>query len=592
MNYKPFILPVILIFFAGCESTFREELASSPEVVPSLLTRSSACDSVVNPLARMTRYNYSDQQSNTSFPQTAALQIDYDGCHLPSKYEWRAIIPALYTSLYYESASSAQSIDVQEDSVDVMGTGVMATYTSSYKTVQGQTSTYALRLKGGDNRFYSAWKYEYADSQDSGISGKVLKISCRLLGQEGISTTMNQIMSNSFWNDIETVTRILPLSYGTYGWYWSATGSGTNAYCSYICQYYALSDDFQAKTFSFPVRLFLDYPQGGGVQEADDIIEYQCSYLKSLQMSDGAIKDNTSAISKITPYFSSYAALALLCHPEDSTNIAAAKAYINWYLTHLNTSEDDVEGSIYDYSAEDGASLGTYDSVDSYAAMFLIVAKVFASISQENLTWLGNYSSSLQLVFNALMAVIDENDGLTYASPSYPAKYLMDNCEVNAGLRACEWLVQQGLVTTSNNLDSTIETNSYTIKNFFYVSSSGHFKKEKNTGSYNWNTFYPDAACQLFPSIFGVISPYCAAAETVYDTFNEYYPLWSEGVRYDVYPWTMLCLAALRNNDIERRDAYLDFMSQYVTAGTQPSYWYSMEAANLVLAASASNPFE
>ena len=58
---------------------------------------------------------------------------------------------------------------------------------------------------------------------------------------------------------------------------------------------------------------------------------YQTSYIRSLQLPSGAIKDNGTESSKITPYFANFAALALLTEPTEQ-NVSAAKEYISWYL--------------------------------------------------------------------------------------------------------------------------------------------------------------------------------------------------------------------------------------------------------------------
>ena len=44
----------------------------------------------------------------------------------------------------------------------------------------------------------------------------------------------------------------------------------------------------------------------------DNVMTYQLSYIRSLQLSSGAIKDTDASNSKITPYFAHFAVLALL----------------------------------------------------------------------------------------------------------------------------------------------------------------------------------------------------------------------------------------------------------------------------------------
>lgn len=107
----------------------------------------------------------------------------------------------------------------------------------------------------------------------------------------------------------------------------------------------------------------------------DNVMTYQLSYIRSLQLSSGAIKDTDASNSKITPYFAHFAVLALLKDPT-SPNIDAVKKYIKWYLGKLNGITNpykggaEIEGSVYDYFGDSETTQGTYDSVDSYAATF------------------------------------------------------------------------------------------------------------------------------------------------------------------------------------------------------------------------------
>jgi hypothetical protein len=54
-----------------------------------------------------------------------------------------------------------------------------------------------------------------------------------------------------------------------------------------------------------------------------------------LQISSGAIKDNEQSNSRICPYFSNFAVMALLKNPV-MENVEVVKKYITWYLNKLN----------------------------------------------------------------------------------------------------------------------------------------------------------------------------------------------------------------------------------------------------------------
>lgn len=97
---------------------------------------------------------------------------------------------------------------------------------------------YALRFKGEDNRFFSAYKWEMVSKPDEEGKSLALKISCRLLGNDGIDTDIKEVATDDFWatNNENDVIRYFPTAgYGdytgeddivdlnAYGRYWSCT---------------------------------------------------------------------------------------------------------------------------------------------------------------------------------------------------------------------------------------------------------------------------------------------------------------------------------------------------------------------------------
>src|SRR5690606_7785072 len=64
-------------------------------------------------------------------------------------------------------------------------------------------------------------------------------------------------------------------------------------------------------------------------------ISDQCTYIRSCQRASGAIMNDAGVGNDITPYFSNIACIGLLDDPT-VTNIAAVKAWMTWYMSHLN----------------------------------------------------------------------------------------------------------------------------------------------------------------------------------------------------------------------------------------------------------------
>lgn len=141
---------------------------------------------------------------------------------------------------------------------------------------------YALRFKGEDNRFFSAYKWEMVPKPDEKGKTLALKITCRLLGAEGIDTDIKALATKEFWesNNEHDVIRYFPSAgYGdytgedkvvdlnVYGRYWSCTprkdskngawGFGFDG--SIIIVYNWI------KTSAYSLRCFKDYGNGTAI---------------------------------------------------------------------------------------------------------------------------------------------------------------------------------------------------------------------------------------------------------------------------------------------------------------------------------------
>ena len=340
----------------------------------------------------------------------------------------------------------------------------------------------------------------------------------------------------------------------------------------------------------------------------DSLLNYQTKYILATQLPDGAFMDTPVPGSRINPYFANLSCRALLKVPT-AENIAAVKKWMVWYMNNLNgntnpvTGKSEIPGSIYDYYGSAGNTKGTYDSVDSYAATFLSLAKDLGLASPSDKSWLAGYSSKLLLIGSALEKTIDnlttnvpttfgpdDNDGLSVDSYVHGAKYLMDNAEVNEGLKSMIWL--QNNVFVSNNAahyQVLLNANTSAIESQLWRGNMYNWNDNGSTGATisKWSVFYADATCQLYPGMFGVIDPTSARANILYSTFNSHYPNWSDGTVYDAggYPWAIVCYAAATINDKSRVDTYLKHILALNKAGNQKPRWYIAEAAFVILAA-------
>ena len=332
------------------------------------------------------------------------------------------------------------------------------------------------------------------------------------------------------------------------------------------------------------------------------VAESQEAYIRSLQTNTGAL-NYTPTGTRLCAYFSNYAAIGLLTRP-GMTNEKIVKDYMDWYIGKLNgninpkTGGAEIPGSVYDYQISNGEEItnGTYDSVDSYAASFLILAEKLMNISVDNENWLQQRSEKLNLVASALIACIDspsvkvpedfsadDNDYLSVASFVYPAKYLMDNCEVYRGLLAAKRLQDRGVITDSVDYKFYLDKNAEGIESQLW--NNGSYKWLDQPGNRcNWNNFYADAVAQLTPVMMGVIKANDSRAISLWNEFNNHFGEWSSGHNYSDFPWVFICFGAASMGDKDRVDAFVKHIYSFTSKSSQKKNWYSAEAGELMIA--------
>ncbi len=163
--------------------------------------------------------------------------------------------------------------------------------------------------------------------------------------------------------------------------------------------------------------------------------------LRACQLPDGAFTmappqaDPQSRI-WIAPYFGQFAALALLAGPArqpDTQDLLRVRRWLDWCVAHQSA-----DGIWHDYAGTASAytDTGRVDAWDSSAALFLVVAERFRHAG-------GEVTPSDLMAARRSLACLNalaDADGLTWAKPDYRVKFLMDNIEVQAGLRAANRL--------------------------------------------------------------------------------------------------------------------------------------------------------
>lgn len=307
----------------------------------------------------------------------------------------------------------------------------------------------------------------------------------------------------------------------------------------------------------------------------------QIHWLKSCQiLSPGS--DADGAISRypdqgwIMPYFSNFSAMAML---EEPASYPLVERYLDWYLRNLERN-----GTILDYHYDEELNSKTAkpDSEDAYAGTYLsLVTRYHYKVRQTQ--WISKNLTGLKKVARSIVNLMNR-DGLTFALASHRVKYLMDNCEAYRGLadfaEMLETLGDQDapyFMVRAKAIATGIERVLWNPRSLcYYPSKIGWFRS-----GVNLKKFYPDASCQIFPVLYGLIEPESDRGARLYKVFNEYQPDWVS-IKPPDYPWVILGFYACLHGDYRLayekiryvREAYIDAKS---------GSWFCAEAAFFVL---------
>ncbi len=301
--------------------------------------------------------------------------------------------------------------------------------------------------------------------------------------------------------------------------------------------------------------------------------------LTNSTSSDGAILYGSS---KIVPYYSNLAAIGLT---KDPSGYAAVKAWMNWYIGHLNAPDKwGLSGTIYDYNVSGGIATSTNDadSTDSYAATFLSLAWAFYGTGDSGAqAYVASIAAQLNEVGSVLLQT-QQDDGLTWAKPDYQIKYLMDNCEGYRGLRdAAQLFHALGDSTSESQYAAGADKMLSGIDSMWTNGAWAMYKDGLGQlTSPNFATWYPDATSQLFPVLMEVIPGSDARSQQVYTSFNNAWPDWPT-LSYnsqDPFPWVLVGGAAALMGDTTRANTFIGSLQQKYVANNFPWPWYSAEA--------------
>jgi len=300
-----------------------------------------------------------------------------------------------------------------------------------------------------------------------------------------------------------------------------------------------------------------------------------CQILNKGNGADGAIARYPGG-GWITPYFANFAALAML---EDPSAYPLVERYLDWYLRNLQDN-----GTILDYYYDQELNFKTArpDSEDAYAGTYLFLAACYHQRTGQTV-WVQQNLPRLKKVARVITRLMDR-DGLTFALDDYRVKYLMDNCEAYRGLADFARLLDilgdveaPYFKTRAEAIISGVEKALWNRRrSCYHPSKTGRFKARVNLKS-----FYPNAACQVFPALYGLIEPASDRGTGLYKLLNRYQPDWAT-IKPPSYPWVLLAYSACLHGDYSKACEKLRCVRETYIA-SQSENWFCAEAAFYVL---------
>ncbi len=228
---------------------------------------------------------------------------------------------------------------------------------------------------------------------------------------------------------------------------------------------------------------------------------------------------------EVNPYMVNIRAIYLL---NKSTHTKEIRDYIIWYFDHTNyPDKSELTGTIYDYFVTcKGEEISTkrYDSVDAYAGNFLYLLHKYYEKTKDKEIIQKNKEKIEDIVY--LIEFLQDEDGLTKVMPGDNTKYLMDNSEAFAGVKAFNALSKEmgwELKPEYIDLESSIKD---AIINLLYNKNKKIFYwgfAEKKPYHSSWDKFYPDAFAQIFPVLFDVLDKNPELGNLLWKEFTDRY---------------------------------------------------------------------
>ena len=268
----------------------------------------------------------------------------------------------------------------------------------------------------------------------------------------------------------------------------------------------------------------------------------------------------------VVPYFSCFAALGMLAGEPGEEELQYVESYLIWHTEELVKSE----GIISDYrvTSEGMEAKGSYDSVDSYVALYLNLLATYVQ-KGGSLKNIPRAEEAVELCVARLEELT--KDGLTKISEEKEIYYLMDNLEVLEAYTKMEKLMK------SKNEEIASWKNKKSLSKFFQdgakeckeqIKKNLWNKKEKrfeiginsDYGYFNFEgiqNFYPYAIAQVYPVACGIEIIEKEKTKKLYSAISKEHS-WENLELTEDFEWPVLSYVAVKLEDVESAENYLE----------------------------------
>lgn len=263
----------------------------------------------------------------------------------------------------------------------------------------------------------------------------------------------------------------------------------------------------------------------------------------------------------VVPYFANLAVASLLDAEPTTASVRVAEAWIHWFLDRVGPEGVPVEHWVGPGGAEQTcpAALATapavgrceaIDATDSAASTFLIVLDATLRAGGDAAA-LARRADEIRAVADALLG-LQLDDGLTVARAGWRVRYLMDNAETVAGLRAAARLERDVLGGDAGRFERAAERATRGLAALRDPATGLHAWARTDDGALQpsrLDRWYADAVAQVWPLVFGVTRDAGGYRQLDAAWSGDALPDWTVHRDASGFVWPVLAVAAVRAGD-------------------------------------------